>query len=92
MKQLRETGFNHVMPNVLSRGTTFHHSAYSPVEPALLKAGVGIHPICTLVEEGHGLVIQVIPWFEYGVMEPVTSKVVQQNPDWAKPVPTVSAG
>jgi len=71
------------MPNVLSSGTSFHQSAYSPVEPALQKAGVGIDPICTLVEEGHGLGIQVTPWFEYGLMEPVTSQVVQQNPDWA---------
>ena len=82
MKQLQEAGFNRVLPNVWSRGTTFHQSAYAPVEPALQKAGVRIDPICTLVEEGRERGIQVMPWFEYGLMEPATSQVVQQNPDW----------
>ena len=38
MKQLQEAGFNRVLPNVWSRGTTFHQSAYAPVESALQKA------------------------------------------------------
>ena len=83
MKQLQEAGFNRVLPNVWSRGTTFHQSAYAPVESALQKAGVAIDPICTLVEEGRERGIQVMPWFEYGLMEPATSQVVQQNPDRA---------
>ena len=26
--------------------------------------------------------MQVIPWFEYGLMEPADAAVVQQNPEW----------
>ena len=82
MKELQAAGFNRVLPNAWSRGTTFHPSAYAPVEPSLRKAGVAIDPICTLVEEGRKRGIQVMPWFEYGLMEPATSQVVQHNPEW----------
>ena len=61
MKELQAAGFNRVLPNVWSRGATFHQSAYAPVEPSLRKAGVAIDPICTLVEEGRKRGIQVMP-------------------------------
>ena len=64
MKKLQAAGFNRVLPNVWSRGTTFHRSAYAPVEPSLQKAGIAIDPICTLVEEGRKRGIKVMPWFE----------------------------
>merc|ERR1711934_704580 len=82
MKELQAAGFNRVLPNVWSRGTTFHRSTYAPVEPSLQEAGVAIDPICTLVQEGRKRGIKVMPWFEYGLMEPATSQVVQHNPDW----------
>jgi len=82
MKQLQEAGFNRVVPNVSRRGITFRQSAFAPVESALHKAGVRIYPICTLVEEGYRFGMHVTPLFEYGFMEPATSQMVQQNPDW----------
>ena len=61
MDELRSAGFNRVMPNVWSRGTTFHRSAYAPVEPALVAAGTERDPICTLVKEGQKRGIKVMP-------------------------------
>ena len=82
MQQLQDAGFNRVVPNVWSRGTTFHRSRFAPVEPPLQKAGVGLDPICTLAAEGRRRGIKVMPWFEYGLMEPVDSAVVHENPSW----------
>ena len=52
------------------------------MEPPLAKAGVGIDPICTLAAEGQKRGIKVMPWFEYGLMEPADARVVEDNPDW----------
>jgi len=36
--ELAEAGFNTLYPNVWSRGTTFHRSAFAPIEPALAQS------------------------------------------------------
>jgi len=82
MGELQRAGFTRVIPNVWSRGTTFHKSDFAPVEPALAKAGLAIDPICTLASEGKKRGIKVMPWFEYGLMEPANARVVKDNPDW----------
>ena len=82
MEQLQKAGFTRVVPNVWSRGTTFHRSAHAPVEPALAKAGIQLDPICTIAEQGRKRGIKVTPWFEYGLMEPAAAAVVRNNPDW----------
>ena len=80
--ELRQAGFTRVVPNVWSRGTTFHTSDFAPVEPPLASVGVELDPICTIAEEGRRNGIQVMPWFEYGLMEPADSDVVRRNPEW----------
>ena len=82
IQRLAEAGFTRVIPNVWSRGATFHRSRFAPTEPSLVKAGVGLDPICTLAAEGRLRGIKVMPWFEYGLMEPANSAVVQSKPDW----------
>ena len=82
IQRLAEAGFTRVIPNVWSRGATFHRSRFAPTEPSLVKAGVGLDPICTLAAEGRRRGIKVMPWFEYGLMEPANSAVVQSKPDW----------
>ena len=82
IQRLAEAGFTRVIPNVWSRGTTFHRSHFAPTEPALAKAGVRLDPICTLAAEGRRKGIKVMPWFEYGLMEPADSAVVVAKPDW----------
>jgi uncharacterized lipoprotein YddW (UPF0748 family) len=82
VKQLKEAGFNAIYPNVWSRGTTFHTSRFAPLEPSLAKAGVSIDPICSFSLEARKQGMRVIPWFEYGLMEPADSEAVQNNSDW----------
>ena len=80
--ELEQAGFSVLYPNVWSRGTTFHTSEFAPLEPSLKTAGVTVDPICTLSKEAHKRGMKVVPWFEYGLMEPASAEVVQDNPDW----------
>ncbi len=79
---LSTAGFNTIYPNVWSRGTTFHDSAFAPTEPELLQAGLTLDPICSLNAEARQRGMRTIPWFEYGLMEPAESEIVQAHPDW----------
>ncbi|MEY3735068.1 MAG: hypothetical protein RLZZ624_126 [Cyanobacteriota bacterium] len=83
---LADAGFNTLYPNVWSRGTTFHRSALAPMEPALEQAierqGAPRDPICQLAGAAHRRGLRIIPWFEYGLMEPADSTVVRAHPDW----------
>jgi len=80
--ELAAAGFNTLYPNVWSRGTTFHRSRYAPMEPALAQANPGLDPICRMADAAHRRGLQVIPWFEYGLMEPAGAQVVRDNPEW----------
>ena len=82
MDELQQAGFTALYPNVWSRGTTFHRSRFAPVEPALSKAGLNLDPICTISKEGRKRGMKVIPWFEYGLMEPASAAVVATHPEW----------
>ena len=42
LDQLQQAGFNRVVPNVWSRGTTFHQSRFAPVEPPLILSLIHI--------------------------------------------------
>ncbi len=85
--ELAEAGFNTLYPNVWSRGSTFHRSDFAPIEPALTQATTNgssgeLDPICRMTAAAHRRGMQVIPWFEYGLMEPADATVVRQHPDW----------
>ena len=80
--ELAEAGFNTLYPNVWSRGTTFHRSSYAPMEPELQRLNPNLDPICRFTSAAHRRGLQVIPWFEYGLMEPADAEVVRRNPDW----------
>ena len=80
--ELEKAGFSVLYPNVWSRGTTFHTSQIAPLEPALKTAGVDLDPICSLSKEAHQRGMKVVPWFEYGLMEPADAAVVKEHPEW----------
>ena len=82
VEELSVAGFNTLYPNVWSRGTTFHRSRWAPMEPALLQSNPNLDPICRFTEAAHRRGLRVIPWFEYGLMEPADAAVVRQNPEW----------
>ncbi len=79
---LAASGFNTLYPNVWSRGATFHRSRWAPIEPALAERNPDLDPICTFSREARRHGMQVLPWFEYGLMEPGDAEVVRQHPDW----------
>ncbi|MFN9619717.1 MAG: glycoside hydrolase family 10 protein [Synechococcaceae cyanobacterium] len=80
--QLAATGFNTLYPNVWSRGATFHRSRWAPIEPALAASAPDLDPICHLTRTAQRRGMQVIPWFEYGLMEPGDAEVVRRHPEW----------
>jgi uncharacterized lipoprotein YddW (UPF0748 family) len=82
VKELADAGFNTLYPNVWSRGATFHSSRHAPMEPALAKANANLDPICRFTQAAHRRGLQVIPWFEYGLMEPADAAVVARHPEW----------
>ena len=82
VQQLDAAGFNTLYPNVWSRGATFHRSRWAPMEPQLQRDAPDLDPICRLTRSAQKRGMQVIPWFEYGLMEPADAAVVQQNPEW----------
>ncbi len=82
VEQLAATGFNTLYPNVWSRGATFHRSRWAPIEPALAQSAPDLDPICRLTRAAHRRGMQVIPWFEYGLMEPGDAEVVRRHPEW----------
>jgi uncharacterized lipoprotein YddW (UPF0748 family) len=79
---LARSGFTTLYPNVWSRGTTFHRSRHAPMEPALAKANPNLDPICRLTRSARRRGMEVIPWFEYGLMEPASAAIVRERPEW----------
>jgi len=88
---LAATGFNTLYPNVWSRGATFHRSRWAPMEPTLARLNPDFDPICTLTQAARRRGMQVVPWFEYGLMEPGDAEVVRQHPEWLLRRPDGSA-
>ncbi|MEB3199582.1 MAG: family 10 glycosylhydrolase [Synechococcaceae cyanobacterium] len=82
VQELAASGFNTLYPNVWSRGATFHASQHAPLEPELQRRAPTLDPICRLTRAAQRQNMQVIPWFEYGLMEPADAEVVRQHPDW----------
>jgi uncharacterized lipoprotein YddW (UPF0748 family) len=82
VKDLRGAGFNTVYPNVWSRGQALFRSQVAPMEPDLAQANLPADPSCILSREGRSQGLQVVPWFEYGLMQMPGSAIVRQNPDW----------
>ena len=70
VEALAATGFNTLYPNVWSRGATFHRSRWAPLEPTLAEVNGEFDPICHLTRAARARGMQVVPWFEYGLMEP----------------------
>jgi uncharacterized lipoprotein YddW (UPF0748 family) len=82
VKELADAGFTTLYPNVWSRGATFHRSRWAPMEPALAERAPDLDPICRMTAAAQRRGLQVIPWFEYGLMEPADAEVVRRNPEW----------
>lgn len=88
IKQLSRLQFNTVYPVVWNRGYTFYPSSLAKEvigkeqEPLLKVMGGGTDVLSAIIKESHHRGIQVIPWFEYGLMIPRTSPLAQRHRDW----------
>ena len=86
MRRLSRLNFNTVYPTVWQSGYTLY-----PSKVAETATGVKVHPhpgfgkrdmLAEAIEMGHSRNLTVIPWFEFGLMAPATSELVQRHPDW----------
>ncbi|MDJ0843588.1 MAG: family 10 glycosylhydrolase [Crocosphaera sp.] len=88
IKQLAELHFNTVYPVVWNRGYTFYPSSLAKEmigkaqEPLLNWTRGTVDVLQVIVEESHQRGIEVIPWFEYGLMIPRNSLIARKHPDW----------
>ncbi len=88
IKQLAQLKFNTVYPVVWNRGHTFYPSGLAKqvtgkTQDSLLNLmGGGSDILSAIIKESHRQGMQVIPWFEYGLMVPVSSPLVQRHRDW----------
>ncbi|MEL6470223.1 MAG: family 10 glycosylhydrolase [Cyanobacteria bacterium J06623_4] len=86
--QLADMHFNTVYPVVWNRGKTFYHSPTlkkltgQPIEPLIALTHPSEDPLREMARLGHRKHLRVIPWFEYGFMVPLNSKLAKQHPDW----------
>ncbi|MDJ0599541.1 MAG: family 10 glycosylhydrolase [Crocosphaera sp.] len=88
IKQLAKLHFNTIYPVVWNRGHTFYPSSLAKEmigeaqEPLLNWTRGNVDVLRVIVEESHQRGLQVIPWFEYGLMIPKSSLIAQKHPHW----------
>ena len=88
IKQLSTLHFNTVYPVVWNRGHTFYPSRLAQQmigqeqEPLLSWIRWKSDVLDVIVQESHQRGLQVIPWFEYGLMIPKNSLLAKEHPDW----------
>lgn len=86
IRRLDRLNFNTLYPTVWNGGYTLY-----PSQVAKTAFGVELDPEPGLqgrdmleeaIESGHSRGLAVIPWFEFGLMAPADSELVQRHPDW----------
>ncbi|MBD2664574.1 hypothetical protein B6N60_03909 [Richelia sinica FACHB-800] len=86
--QLAKLNFNTIYPVVWNRGYTFYKSAVAKeitgeeTQPMLNFLHGGVDVLGKLVKLARNANLTVIPWFEYGLMAPSDSALVQRHPEW----------
>ena len=86
LKRLDNLHFNTVYPTVWQGGYSLYPSAVTErvfgeaidPDPRLKQRDV----LQEVIQKGHQLDMTVIPWFEFGFMQPVDSPLVKQHPEW----------
>lgn len=86
LERLARLHFNAVYPTVWNGGYTLYPSTVArkvvgrslPLEPGLQQRDL----LAEVVTQGHQRGLQVIPWFEFGLMAPANSELARRHPDW----------
>lgn len=85
-QHLAALNFNTVYPAVWNRAYTLHPSSL-----AQKTTGYRSDPLITLplqdvlrslTKQAHRQQLTILPWFEYGLMVPASSNLVQRHPNW----------
>ncbi|HEY9644899.1 MAG TPA: glycoside hydrolase family 10 protein [Chroococcidiopsis sp.] len=86
IQRLHRLNFNTLYPTVWNGGYTLYPSA---VAEQAIGTAVDPYPglqgrdmLAEAVEFGHRKGMAVIPWFEFGLMAPAESALVERHPDW----------
>ncbi len=88
LNQLSQLNFNTIYPVIWNRGTTFFPSAIARrvtgrfQDRFLNLMHLGKDTLSEMVSQGKQRNLRVIPWFEYGLMAPINSQLVQRHPEW----------
>ncbi|MEA5620203.1 glycoside hydrolase family 10 protein [Cronbergia sp. UHCC 0137] len=88
LNQLATLNFNTIYPVVWNRGYTFYNSALakkvtgSATLPLLRLIHGKMDFLVKLVKLSQAKGLNVIPWFEYGLMTPRNSALAYLHPDW----------
>ncbi|WP_439343169.1 glycoside hydrolase family 10 protein [Vacuolonema iberomarrocanum] len=86
LERLDRLNFNTIYPTVWNWGYTLYPSEVAaPIvgRSQLPDSGFrGRDALAETIEKGHELGMAVIPWFEFGLMAPAYSELVQRHPDW----------
>ncbi len=88
VQQLADMRFNTLYPVVWNRGKSFYHSRTlkqltgHAIAPLMALTHPTEEPLAEMLRLGHKNDMRVIPWFEYGFMVPLQSRLAQQHPDW----------
>lgn len=86
IRRLERLNFNTIYPTVWNGGYTLY-----PSDVAKQVFGSELHPepglqdrdmLKEAVDLAHSRGLAVIPWFEFGLMAPADSELVQRHPDW----------
>ncbi len=86
--RLERLHFNTVYPVVWNRGLTLHPSAVARAAsgrsrmPLIGLLHLGSDPLARTIRLSHQRGLQVLPWFEYGLMTPKNSALARRHPDW----------
>jgi uncharacterized lipoprotein YddW (UPF0748 family) len=84
MSQLRQLNFNTVYPVVWNDGYTYYPSAVTQKMgiPFFFKGADGHDVIADIITQARSQGLLAIPWFEFGLMVPLTSELASQHPNW----------
>ncbi|QLE58603.1 glycoside hydrolase family 10 protein [Nostoc sp. TCL26-01] len=88
VNQLAALNFNTIYPVVWNRGNTFYKSATAKsftgddTQPLLNIMHGGEDVLAKLIKLAKPKNLNVIPWFEYGLMIPPDAVLAKRHPDW----------
>jgi uncharacterized lipoprotein YddW (UPF0748 family) len=86
LQRLNRLNFNTIYPTVWNWGYTLYPS---PTAERVIGRTLDPHPglqgrdiLAESVNQGHGLGLAVVPWFEFGFMAPADSDLARRHPEW----------